>query len=101
MIWINSRTPRTIRIEEVGSQEDCNSRERLVYTWGVQRLWLTGLNLCSLLASSTKARDGSQGKHQGDSQTEYEKLSAGRYIIQIEKGPKGERTKEKERRKRG
>lgn len=72
-----------------------------LYILRVQRVSLNGLSLRSLLASSTNAMDGSQGKHSGNSQTEHEKLrSARRYIIQMKRS-KGEETKGRERRKRG
>lgn len=88
MIWISSRTLRTVRIEEVGVKRIATHGDNL-YILRVQRVSLNGLSLRSLLASSTNAMDGSQGKHSGNSQTEHEKLrSARRYIIQNEKKKK-------------
>lgn len=88
MIWISSRTLRTVRIEEVGVKRIATHGDNS-YILRVRRVSLNGLSLRSLLASSTNAMDGSQGKHPGNSQTEHEKLrSAKRYIIQNEKKKK-------------
>lgn len=101
MIWISSRTLRTVRIEEVGVKRIATHGDNS-YILRVRRVSLNGLSLRSLLASSTNAMDGSQGKHPGNRQTEHEKLrSARRYIIQNEKKKKDQRGRKRREEKGG